>query len=191
MNEHYKAAYAAYDHTIKDVEEIAARLRVASQKAGKTFDAVLFCSQFDWMLQYSLLECALSDGNLSIDEVLCIKDITKYGDLLAAINNLYNTTFTWEMIYYSNESVVMDVMNAIRRRIDEIRDDFCYFFGLADAALSKDYLDGLTDDISTIMISLVYIDGHAYSSEIANAYSNYIVSVLLQIQREILDRKYS
>lgn len=185
MNEHYRKAQVAYDHAMEDLEEIGVAIRRVAEKNGRNFSTKIFYSQFDCILQYSLIQAAASDGDIDVDELQCIKDLTRYGDLVSFINSKYAVKISWQSILDSNTGSVIDWLDINKRYVDSICDEFCPAFSIVDAATEKDYLKNLMEDVRKIIIAIWEMDDVVYESEVENISDNYILEVFATIHGQI------
>ena len=81
MNSRIKQiAIEAYNQSTKTLETVFSLFKFVEEKNGNTFDVRVALNRFDVLLQYSMLQVALEDGYLHVEEVKLIRDLSKYCD---------------------------------------------------------------------------------------------------------------
>lgn len=179
----YETAVRAYRNAIHDLSIIADRLNLYANQNGKTFNRKVFLSQFDCILQYSLLELAISDADLDLNELDFLKDITEHADFINYINRKYDFDITWNTIWNSGESDIRDFLNNIRPAMDEMRSEFVLAFSFYDLVDTKvNCLANLMTDTTAIVVALVAADGFSSETEKQAFLNN---SYLLDMFKEI------
>ena len=176
-------AYQAYKETIKEVAMIGTTLEEYYKSKGQEFSCEILLRQFDCILQYSLLEYALLDGEATGEEVAFIKEMTDYADLVSFINSKYTTDVSWEAIAGAGYDAVKSWVDRNKKFIDVIAAEFENAFALVDASVTNvDILDKVIKQIARIVACLFAIDGD--NSEDCKGY-NYIKQVIGNIQRKM------
>lgn len=175
MGSNYSDASYYYDQIMQKLNEIGVGLAIISRKINRNFSTELFLRQFDILLQYSLLECAMDDRDVDVDELVIIKNITKHGDIIDLVNREYNADLTWNAFLANDILALKSFMDTIKDIVDEMAIDFCTFFGVFDANIPVDYLQLLIDDYGKIMLAVVCADGRVDQREKDRIPNNYMI----------------
>ena len=169
----YKKAYA-------NVKAMAEDVAAVLKEQGKKFDPRITTGKFDVILQYSLLQVAVSDNDLDRNELIFIRDLTDQGDFVNYINSLAKTSITWEKLYNSNISDVQKVLNSVEPVMVELSKEFVVVFTLCDLSTEHDFLDDFKKAITALILGLSVMDGDPNSEDLNE--SILIVGVLNAIQ---------
>ena len=184
MNEQFENARGFYAAVMQDLEEIAVSLKNFFRTQGQEFNTDLFYRQYDCLLQYSLLHTAIIDNDFDLNEVVFIRDLTEHADLMDYLNSICDTDFSWQLIFKGEIAAISTWLSAIRPLMDSVKEDFCAFFALYDAASPKDYLQNLVKNTSFILAALACSDGKISEKE-KDTSGNYILDVFSDISDNI------
>lgn len=186
MNAAFNLAKQEYENLVGALNIMADFLEGVARKGNISFSKRRFLMQYDCMLQYSLMQLAVSDASLDIDELYFIKDITIYSDFIDYINHEYQTNISWQTIWNSNEGEISSFLHNIRFEMDKIKDEFCAAFAFYDYLDEEnDCLEMIKNKTLLILAHLSCVDGNLSPKEENSVKNNYIVDILIGIQNEI------
>ncbi|MBR2614786.1 MAG: hypothetical protein IKC71_04225 [Clostridia bacterium] len=179
----------AYDNAKELILGIGETLENYYKTQGHDFSAQTFCSQFDCIMQYSLLELAAADGNVNENELLLIKGTPQHGDLIDYINSFYQTKFTWENVYYAGAGVLRSWLENNRQHMDRLAHEFINGFVTMDYSVDLDLETILCEKVAAISVILSHADGASTTNEAKAVPSTYISMVLATIRQTIQNLK--
>lgn len=178
MSNIFTEAMEAYKAIITDFVPMAKAAEAAQKQMGEDFDAMLTVQQFDVVLQYSLLQIAVSDGNVTKSEIEFIRDITQFSDFCFFLESVGFKNVTWQKIYETPESDLKTILDACKESIVSASHDFIYIFSLIDAGTEYDFSEDLKANLFKIMRAASAADGNADGSEVDDCY---IFEILAEI----------
>ena len=162
-NEVKQTALDSYDKIINLLENIFKSWKETFQKE---FDIRVGLNCFDVLLQFSMLQIALNDGQLQSEELEFIRDISKYCNICDYFNQRGYQNVEWQNILNTDESTLKEILNGLQEDIIDISMDFVNIFSYADAAISKyNFFDSLKNNIFNILIAVASADNNADKSE--------------------------
>lgn len=156
-------ALQCYDRTTKVLEAMFASWKETFEK---NFDVRIGLNCFDALLQYSMLQVALNDGNLHVEELKFIRDISKFCNICDYFNQRGYKNVEWQTILNTNESTLVSILEGLQEDIIKVSMDFINIFSFADATIKDhNFLEDLKNDICHILVAVAAADGHADKSE--------------------------
>lgn len=186
MKQNFIEAKKMYQATTAYLKTISNGLHDLFNSTGKVFDRQLFLNQYDSLLQFSLLEVAISDNFLDIEELEFIRDLTDNADFIVYINKKFSTNIKWQTILNSNEQQIADFLLDIRPAMNVLKDDFSKCFALYDHLDKKyDCLDLLRKSTAALLWRISNEDGETTDWEITAAKHSMILDTLKEIQINI------
>ena len=123
---------------------------------------------FDVCLQYSLLQLAISSGELHVNEMIFIRDLTRRGDLINYVNGLIpdQEGFEWENLPSWKIADLEDLMELLYKPVLTYSLTFIMMFKASDMIHKEVDLASILDDlISTIGHGLCFMDGDEDSND--------------------------
>lgn len=174
-----------YDEAEQIVAGCGETLENYFKSKGQKFSAEIFCKQFDCILQYSMLQMAVADGNIDQNEWLFIKEVTKHSDLVTFINTKYKTKINWDAILQASNDSVKKWLEVNKEYINEIASEFVYGFSMVDYSTEADLENALCEATAGVMAVLGYADGNSEELEKSAAGDSLIVEVLVSIRNNI------
>lgn len=162
----FDAAKAAYKDCINDLTVMGKATEQIMAKKGKKFDTRILLNQFDVLLQYSLLQLALADGNLAGEELSFIMDLSQYYPLPEFLKTVGYKNATWQVIYNTQEQKLSGIVEEIEDSVIKLSLDFINIFSAFDSATEYDYFNDLKENIAIIMAATCQADGNAEAREI-------------------------
>ena len=156
LKEIFEQSYQAYLGAEGEIKVIGTVLEKYYESQGQKFSCEILLKQFDCILQYSLLEYALLDGNATTEEVVFIKEMTNHADLVSFINSKYTTDVSWEAIAGAGYDAVKSWVDRNKKFIDVIAAEFENAFALVDASVTDiDILDNVIKYIAKTIIASI------------------------------------
>lgn len=184
-----KAPQALYDEACKHYRN----LQLIIRKIGLMLESVenihysttQALYQMDYALQYMLLVQAVSDGVVDHFEQQFIDMITEHGDLMAIINNKYDTQFSWGSLELYNNKTIYTMIIGITQDVVNSTYDFVMGIAAVDAIITDhDYYADIRDEILNIAECLACIDNDASDNLGAEKFDILIGNSYLQKKRE-------
>lgn len=179
----FDAAKAAYKDCINDLTVMGKATEQVMAKKGKKFDTRILLNQFDVLLQYSLLQLALADGNLAGEELTFIMDLSQYYPLPEFFKSVGYKNATWQVIYNTQEQKLSNIVEEAEEAVIKLSVDFINIFSAFDSATEYDYFKDLKNNISIIIAATCQADGKAEDCEIENGCL--IIDAMAQIGKMI------
>jgi len=177
-----RKADEAYKEAMVHVTNVGKTLESYYGQKGEKFDSKIFFVQFDCCLQYGLLQMAIADGKLDKEELLLLKDVTKYGDLVHFINSKYKNKLTWDNVLNGAEDSIQKWLDNNKKYMDELSNEFAAFFSLVDVAVTnEDILKPVTDSVVTLLACVASLDGNISDAERESLNTNYAIDTLAKI----------
>ena len=174
-----------YDEAEQIVAGCGETLENYFKSKGQKFSAEIFCKQFDCILQYSMLQMAVADGNIDQNEWLFIKEVTKHSDLVTYINTKYKTKINWDAILQASNDSVEKWLEVNKEYVDKLAEEFIYGFTMVDFSVDADLEDALCEATAGVMAVLGYADGNSEELEKSAAVNSLIVEVLAAISNNL------
>lgn len=174
-----------YDEAEEIVVGVGETLENYFRSKGEKFSAEVFCKQFDCILQYSMLQMAVADGEINSDELLFIKEVTKHSDLVAFINAYYKNKISWEDILNAGAETVEKWLKVNQEYVDKLAEEFVYGFSMVDFSVDADLEGALCEAVAAVMAVLGYADGNSEEYEKYAAGNSLIVEVLASIRAKL------
>ena len=178
----YRNACTRYEIVKGVVHEMTEIINNASPESLREESAM---TAVDLIIQATLLNVAVTDGQFTEIEKQFIDVLTEYGDVLAFVNNeIKKSTDNWREITWNDiddlEDEVKKKLGAIVASIvDPYAESFVNVFSALDKLVTeRDYLKILRESIEGIIISLSLIDGDNIDSQRVGAESYVGFSVL-------------
>lgn len=175
-----------YDSLKEIVDNIGASLEKYYSAMNVKFKSEILISQFDCILQYSLLWQALANGELSAEELAVIENLVRRGDLVDYINSKHQTKISWNSFLSATPSAVKKWMIANEKYMDDLAEEFVYCFCMIDGADGEDLYKKLLGGLSAIFAGMGELDGKITVDEINALKDNYATKVLTKIKKQLI-----
>lgn len=186
MIELFKRAAVEYNDLIKELKVVGDTLEAYHKDNGKKFSSDIFLKQFDCIFQYGLLQHAIADGTLDKNELIFIKEITSYGDLLVYINSYYKNSVTWDDVLNTKEDSVDKWLSNNEEYINKLSAEFIASLGMVDAAVTNvDFVKMLVEKCGAIYGLLEQMDGEVSKAEQNDIPSNYLLRVIAVLDKHV------
>lgn len=147
-----------------------------------------FLIDFDCILQYALLDCALSDDDLDFSELMYMRDLTTHGDLIDCVDDDEFTS--WADLFDATEDEVDLWMERIFPAVKEMAQSFAHSFAFCSAITDTNYFDAFVVLLRDIFSALVMADGMVTDEEL-DAYSDnsihHIFDMIIKLIRYYYD----
>lgn len=177
-------AQSNYDDAICFIEQLADIIVTAFGDEGEKFDKELFCMQFDCILQFTLLEMALADNKFKKEEFELVRDITKYGNLISYVNNVFDKNLEWKTVWDSTAKSIKGWLESFKDVIiDEGSDLVSYLTVVKNSITENDYVKQLADKILAVVYAVINADGKMTEKE-----ENYFIETAMG---ELLSKVYA
>jgi len=147
----------------------------------KRVDPRGFQIKFDILLQHSLINIAISDEEMFMDELVLIHDITDLGDIVLFFRDVYKNEMTWEDLYKMSPSDVARILKEQEENIAYLADDFVKIVSVVDAVVTEYDVTGmLFHEVETVVKVLMCLDGEI-KEDAEKVNSTYILHLFNQI----------
>ena len=122
------------------------------------FDVKKALNNFDVLVQYSLVEVALSDKKFSSNELKFISEFHRFYSFIDYLEALGFKDVTWKKLYVIDEKSLKSIMEKIKAHVKLINKDFVEYISLIDKYTpnhdySKDLYDLMVPVISGVIVS--------------------------------------
>lgn len=162
-----KMAIDAYGQATEMLENIFSVFEQAEAQNGKSFNSKIALVKFDVILQYSMMQVALQDGYLHIEEVKLIRDLAKYCDFCDYLNQRGYKSVTWQRIYNADENELKSILDRCKKEIETLNKEFLAIFSAIDIAIKEcSLIDILTKQVVTILGAVSAADDDYSDAEI-------------------------
>ena len=154
----YNKALEAYE---RSTELVLRLFKVAKAKkvTPSDFSIDKAMENFDVLIQYSMMQVALSDKEFSYKEVKIIEKLSKYCSFVTFLNNLGFKDVTWDKLAFITPKVLQSIMDKIKTNVQNINKDFIEYFTFVDKATpSVDYSKELYEYMIAIMSAVIISD---------------------------------
>ncbi len=169
MENVFEKAKKAYDNIMKTAQAMFEIHEEAMKGNGVDFSVESAMCELDVLIQYSMLQIALNDGNLNENEVAFIKNLSSYLDFCGYLNQRGYQDVTWDVIFSTDEESLKEVLKEAKEDILALSKNFVVIFSLIDAMTpQQDYLEELKQDFVNITCAVMQSDGEIYKCEITN-----------------------
>ena len=164
----FEEAAKAYVAVMNTATEMFQFHQQSMANEGKNFDVRVGLNQLDVIIQYSMLQVALNDGNLDENEVGFIKSMSQFCDFCDYLNQAGYRGVTWDVIFNTDENSLKEVLEESKKSVISLSEDFVRIFSLIDAMTEHNYLDDLYKNFCAIIAGIMQADGKAYKEEVSN-----------------------
>ena len=164
----FERAAQAYENTTEFLEKAVFPFRKAfEEKHGNNeYSIEKGLNSFDVLIQYSLFELALADGNLDPNEVAYMKDTCKYMPFPDFFRYYGINDITWDKLVGLGETDLAEILDKVLSDVVDITKDFINSFALYDFMNEeKDYTRVLANSINAICCGLLAADGEVKDEE--------------------------
>lgn len=160
-------AVEAYNQSTNILEAMFKLFKRIEEANGKEFDVRLALNRFDVLLQYSMMQVALKDGYLHVEEVKLIRDLSKYCDFCDYLNKRGYKDVTWQMVLNTNEATIQSIISDYHDDMIDLNRDFIFIFSAIDKALTQySYIDMLKKNVITILGAVAAADNDFNKEEV-------------------------
>ena len=183
-----QTAIDAYDEATNTIEEMFNMFKLALANKGSSFNVRTELNGFDVLLQYSMMQVALKDDYLHVEEVKLIRDLSKYCDFCDYLNQRGYRNVTWQMVLNTDERTLKSILSDYQDDMINLSKDFIAVFSLVDKAIvERRYLDELKDQVAKIIGAVAYADGELDDTELSG--SCMIISAIQVIEKIIYENE--
>lgn len=161
----YSKAIDAYNKACSLVEGLFKEIK-DEKLVKERFSRKKMMENFDILVQYSMMQVALSDKDFSSKEVKFISKLSKYCSFVTYLNNLGFNDVTWDKLFFIKAEVLKSILDKIKVNVQELSEDFIKYFSLIDAKKPDcDYAKELYNYMIAIMSAVILSDGKWKESE--------------------------
>ena len=170
MNSKIKqSAIEAYNQSTKTLEAMFKLFKLLKERNGESFDVRVALNRFDVLLQYSMMQVALRDGYLHVEEVKLIRDLSKYCDFCGYLNQRGHKDVTWQMVLNTDEDTLKSIISNYNSDMIELNTEFVAVFSLIDKAITEhNYIDLLKKQVFTMLSAVSAADDDFNVEEIGS-----------------------
>ncbi len=175
-----------YDAAFKEVEFLAERFELQMQKKDKIFSKSYFCWMFEIMLQYSMIELSVVDGNVSKEELAFIREITRYADVVEMSDQVFNVRFEWGDFIGAKVSDIEIWLSNMRKVLLPLQKEFAGGFAAFDRLTKGDSVAVVLEGIYAAMTLFSMADEDEGGVEKA-AYDKTFIVQTMQYAKTVLE----
>lgn len=167
VQEIFQNGVDAYDKGVRVVTDM--NELIINNGLIEGYEPKMAYAEFDFLVQYVLLNVALADNRLTPNEGLFIDKITDTVDIINLLENDKNSNWT--------EISRTVGVRAIHEKVDQLKelahpyiDAFADMFGMLDACdPTRDYLGELVNSLQELCVAFCCIDGDPQDRELESA----------------------
>lgn len=164
-----REAFNAYNKVMDTAQKIFQVLWEVAE--NKSISVRTLTNEFEGLLQYSMMQVALADGDFDIEEVKLIRDLSDSFDFCDFLNQKNYKNVTWQMIYNTDEETLQSIIDDYRDEMINYKNNISTTFAIVDAGVTQvDFLEILKDNTLTLLCCLASADGDFNKSEIINSH---------------------
>ena len=192
IQEIYDASKLLYKECYDKVALISKFVSQSMAERGLQYDPKVLTGKFDIILQYSLLQIAVSDSKFDKNELYFIRDLTIQGDFVNYMNSISKSNVTWESMFNSDISLLQRVLGSTEKIIAGLSEEFIEIFAYADAVTTRqDHIAELEKKTGGIIYGLASMDGQITESELDK--NIFILKVIAEIKdlKGQIEKKYN
>lgn len=171
-----------YDAAFKEVEFLAERFELKMQKKDKIFSKSYFCWMFEIMLQYSMIELSVVDGNVSKEEIAFIREITRYADIVEMSDQVFNAKFEWGDFVGAKRSDVELWLSNMRQVLLNLQKEFAGGFAAFDRLTKGDSVSVVLEGINAAFTMFSATDEDEEGKEKAVYDKTFIVQTMQYVK---------
>ena len=161
----FDKAKVMYLEIVNDITKMALAMEELAKRTGNEFKPQITIMKFDLVLQYSLLQVACSDYDLAQNEIVFIKNLTKFADYCDYVSSVANKSLSWSDLLGSDITAVRSLLRTTDEDMLELSKEVVAVFSLYDKATEYDYFTDLKNNVCGIIASLSIMDGDATSED--------------------------
>ena len=162
-------AIEAYNQSTKTLEAMFKLFKLFKEKNGESFDVRVALNRFDVLLQYSMMQVALKDGYLHVEEVKLIRDLSKYCDFCGYLNQRGYKDVTWQMVLNTDKDTLKSIISDYNSDMVDLNKEFVAIFSLIDKAITEhNYIDLLKKQVFTMLSAVSAADDDFNEKEIGS-----------------------
>ncbi len=160
-------ALSAYDDAIKMLEAVfQAHQKYFDQK----FEPKAGLVRFDVLLQYSMMQVALFDNQLDVEELKLISNLAKYANFCDYLIAKGYKNVSWDNLLRCNPQELKKIIQQYASDMVSLNQEFVYIFSAIDVAVKEsDLLKQFTNDILFILHSVAVSDERYAEDEVYKA----------------------
>lgn len=162
----FEKAAQAYVDVMNTATEMFKVHQESLKNQGKQFNIRVALNQLDVIIQYSMLQIALNDGNLDENEIKFIESMSQYCNFCDYLNQRGYQGVTWEVIFNTDENSLKQVLEESKNDVISLSEDFVSVFSIIDAMTEHNYLDDLYQSFCSIIAAVMQADGKNYREEV-------------------------
>lgn len=161
-------AQKAYADAITMMEDLLTNVAYPVFKQQKIdFDVDSTLSGFDALLQYSMMQIALNDDNLHIEELKLISSLSKYCNFCDYLNQRGYKNITWQRLYNADEGELQSIILDLEYDMRVLNGDLITIFPLIDKAIpERDFISELKTVVAVMLITVAAADNDYDENEL-------------------------
>ena len=168
MNPEIKAkALSAYDDAINLLEQV---FQAQKKYFDSKYDPQAGLVRFDVLLQYSMMQVALFDNQLDVEELRLISQLAKYANFCDYLVAKGYKNVSWDNLLRCNPQELKKIIQQYASDMVSLNQEFVFIFSNIDvAAKENDLLKQFTDDILFVLHSVAVSDERYAEDEVYKA----------------------
>lgn len=180
------AAREAYAKTMTMLEKVFKVGESSLKSQGINFNAQVTLNRFDALLQFSMLQVALHDGYMHIDELKFISSLSHYCDFCDYLNQSGYHDVTWQTIWNTPESELQSVLKRFENNMRELNKDFVITFSAIDSLITEfDFTSELAANIAVILAGVSVADNDLDAHEVRNCLIMFTLADIASIKASL------
>lgn len=158
---------ADYENALQEIERLGKIFEKEMKEHDKNFSAEYFCWMFETLLQYSFIELARADDNVSLNEIALSRRVIKYADVIALGNSLMNTEYKWSDFVNAEPSFVKEWLEKLDKCFYPMQVTFISQFAMFDSKAAGDSLAEVVKGLISVFTLFLNADNENSEEESA------------------------
>lgn len=161
-NEKFMADYA---RALQETERLGKTFESKMKTLDKKFSAEYFVWMLENLLQYSFIELAKADKNVSLAEVVLSKRIIKYADIVSLGNIFLNEKYDWADFVNADPAFVEEWLEKVDKYLDPMQYTFVSQFATFDFNMEGDSFAEVSKGLNAVLNAFVNVDDNESEEE--------------------------
>lgn len=156
---------ADYDRAVQEINSLGVLIEDEMRRQKLKFSSEFFCWMFETLLQYSLIELAQADDNVSLDEIMLSKRVVRYADVVSLGNCYTGEKYEWADFVNADPDFVKEWLSKVDRLLVPMQYTFISQFATFDSKTAGDSLAEVTKGLVAVLTLLMNADGERSEKE--------------------------
>ncbi len=176
---------ADYERAMDELEGLGKTFENKMKLLDKDFSAEYFCWMFETLLQYSFIELAQADDDVSLDEIVLSKKIIRYANVVSLGNSFLDSNYKWSDFVNADPCFVRQWLDKVRKYLGPLQSAFVSQFAMFDAHAEGDSFAEVSNGLKSVLNAFVNADSRNSAEEIT-AVSQCMIMVVMREIAELM-----